>query len=224
MEVALIENLQREDLNPLEEAVAFRNLIDRFNLSQEEIAQKIGKNRATVANSLRLLKLPESIQHGIATNSITAGHARALLAIKNDDAAREALFKAITEQGMSVRDAEWIVQAINGGSSFEQASMQRMNKEPSHPAVESNEADTAVDVMSISRGATIKASATDSSNNASGASEKRAPELWDMEEKLIVALGTKVQIKGDIKGGKIEITYFSSDDLERIHDLLVQKA
>jgi ParB family chromosome partitioning protein len=224
MEVALIENLQREDLNPLEEAIAFRSLIDRFNLSQEEIAQKIGKNRATVANSLRLLKLPESIQQGIASNSISAGHARALLAVKNDEAARESLYQAIVERGLSVRDAEWIAQSINGGSSFMEASIQRLQV----PAAGNGDGlalpleGGVADVMDLTRGATIKPSQT-SDGKTLASDNKRAPELWDLEEKLIVALGTKVQIKGDTKGGRIEITYFSADDLDRLHELLVRK-
>jgi ParB family chromosome partitioning protein len=222
--VALIENLQREDLNPLEEAIAFRNLIDKFNLSQEEIAQKIGKNRATVANSLRLLKLPEAIQQGIASNSISAGHARALLAIKNDDSARETLYQAIVERGLSVRDAEWIAQSINGGTSFAEASGMRLQATGTVAGAgpEKSAIDGLTDVLDMSRGATIKSGQAGEAK-AVGPDAKRAPELWDLEEKLILALGTKVQIKGDIKGGRIEITYFSADDLDRLHDLLVRK-
>ena len=228
MEVALIENLQREDLNPLEEALAFRGLIDRFNLSQEEIAHKIGKNRTTVANSLRLLKLPEVIQHGIASNAISAGHARALLAIKADDTARTALFAAIVEQGLSVRDAEWIAQVVNNGPSFSEAILQRLHKDvtvtTATPVMSeaSVEAPSEPDIMAMSRGATIKVNSANQSTDGT-MSDQRAPELGDMEQELIVALGTKVQIKGDIKTGRVEITYFSADDLEKIYDRIVGK-
>ncbi len=220
MEVALIENLQREDLNPLEEAQAFRNLIDKFNLSQEEIAQKIGKNRATVANSLRLLKLPAQIQQGIASNTLSAGHARALLAIRDNDVARNALYLAILDQGLSVRDAEWIAQSINSGASFDEATKKRMNKDVIPPPAlvsQVSDPELALDVLALSRGATLKVS----EHNSKADTERRSSELWDMEEKLIMALGTKVQIKGDNTTGKIEITYFSIDDLARINDLLM---
>ena len=213
MEIALIENLQREDLNPMEEAIAFKNLIDHFSLSQEDIAQKIGKNRSTIANSLRLLKLPESIQVGLSQNQISAGHARALLASKLSSDDQESLFQAIIKQGLSVREAESIAQSIANGNSFEYAQTALTKNQPT-----TNE-DANSNVLTISNGATIKVPKIDGGPVA----EKRAPEIWDMEEKLIQALGTKVQIKGDEKTGRIEVSYYSLDDLERIYDLIAKQ-
>lgn len=215
MEIALIENLQREDLNPMEEALAFRSLIDQFSLSQEEIAQKIGKNRSTVANSLRLLKLPEAIREGLSQNRISAGHARALLSAKISEGDQEALYRAIVDQGLSVREAEAITQSIAAGESFQSAS-RAVAAPPAQAAAAEPETP---DIFALSQGATVKKPA----GGDQKAPERRAPELWELEEKMIVALGTKVQIKGDVKSGKIEIAYFSLDDLERLFDLFSKK-
>ena len=105
MTVALVENLQREDLNPLEEAEALQALREAHGLSQEALADQLGKSRSAVANALRLLQLPPSIQEGLVRNDITAGHARALLAIA-DAELRAELYAAIIEQKLSVREAE----------------------------------------------------------------------------------------------------------------------
>lgn len=103
--LALIENLQRENLNALEEAKGFDQLLNSFSLSQEALAQRVGKSRSAVANSLRLLQLPGPIQDSLFSDAISAGHARALLAV-SDAAAQEELWKRITGQGLSVRDTE----------------------------------------------------------------------------------------------------------------------
>lgn len=103
--VALIENLQREDLNPMEEALALHDLREQFGLSQEELARQLGKSRPAVANMLRLLQLPEGMREDLRIGRITAGHARALLAV-SDVEAQEILRQAIIEQGLTVRDAE----------------------------------------------------------------------------------------------------------------------
>jgi len=103
--LALIENLQRENLNALEEAKGFDQLLNSFSLSQEALAQRVGKSRSAVANSLRLLQLPGPIQESLFSDAISAGHARALLAV-SDAAAQEELWKRITGQGLSVRDTE----------------------------------------------------------------------------------------------------------------------
>jgi len=105
MAIALVENLQREDLNPIEQARAFASLQDQFNLTQEDLALKLGKSRSAVANSLRLLNLSPAIQADIKHGLISAGHARAILAV-SDEKARETLRKRILDQGLSVREAE----------------------------------------------------------------------------------------------------------------------
>jgi ParB family chromosome partitioning protein len=112
LEVSLVENIQRSDLNPIEEAAAYKNLMDFSQLSQEELAAKVGKNRSTVTNALRLLKLPAHIQKSLETGGISSGHARALLAV-NDKNLREKLFNEITGKGISVREAEKRATALN---------------------------------------------------------------------------------------------------------------
>lgn len=111
-EIAIIENLQREDLNPIESAKAIKSLIQQYNLTQDEVADKIGKSRPAVANTLRLLLLPESIITLVESNKITAGHARALLAIDNPLKQKEIALK-IVEQGLTVRDVENIIKHLN---------------------------------------------------------------------------------------------------------------
>jgi len=112
LEVSLIENIQRTDLNPIEEAAAYKNLMDFSHLSQEELAVRVGKNRSTIANALRLLKLSADVQKSLETGGISPGHARALLAV-NEKNAREKLFKEITGKGLSVREAEKRAAASN---------------------------------------------------------------------------------------------------------------
>ena len=110
-ELALIENIQREDLNPLEEAEAYRRLIEEHGLTQEELAGRVGKDRSTVANALRLLRLPDPIKQAIVAGQLSMGHARALLAIADEADLRRAAEKVIAE-GLSVRAAEALVQRL----------------------------------------------------------------------------------------------------------------
>lgn len=111
LEIALIENIQREDLNPLEEAGAYRYLVDTFDLSQEDVAQRVGKDRSTVANALRLLRLPEKIKEMLTANLLSMGHARALLALELDEDVIEAGNEIIRKK-LSVRDTEKLVKKI----------------------------------------------------------------------------------------------------------------
>lgn len=111
-EIAIIENLQREDLNPIESAKAIKNLINQYNLTQDEVADKIGKSRPAVANTLRLLLLPESIISLVESNKISAGHARALLAIPDTKKQKEVAL-LIVEKGLTVRDVEQIIKNMN---------------------------------------------------------------------------------------------------------------
>ena len=110
MELALIENLQREDLNPIEEAKGYSTLIKQFNLTQEQVAERVGKSRPSVANALRLLALPEEAQLMVASGGITAGHARAILSIQDEERRLEAIEKMAT---MTVRQAEKYARDIN---------------------------------------------------------------------------------------------------------------
>ncbi len=175
LEIALIENIQREDLNPVETAEAFNKLLKDFNLTQEELSEKVGKERATVANYLRLLKLPEEIKSLISDGSLSMGHARAVLSIEGRAHQIEAVRKIITK-GLSVREAEALVKNI---------SLAGTKKLKGHKA-------------------------------------HKTPEIASLEDKLIKSLGTKVRIhhKGK-KGGKIEIEYYSLDELDRLLDILL---
>lgn len=121
LEVALIENIQRADLNPIEEAKAYYKLMELGGLKQEEVAQKVGKNRATVANAIRLLKLPEDIQNALMSGQITAGHARALLMVK-DKMNMQILFGKIVGQSLSVHQTEVMAGEINNPIPKEQKS------------------------------------------------------------------------------------------------------
>ena len=114
MQMALVENIQREELNPIEVALAYQHLIERYNLKQEELSEKIGKNRATIANTLRLLKLPAQVQMAIKNRQIDTGHARALLSLA-DPAMQVKFFKEVLEKGYSVRQIEEMVAQINAG-------------------------------------------------------------------------------------------------------------
>ena len=115
LEVALIENIQRTDLNPVEEAQAYYQLMELENITQEQVAQRVGKNRSTVANSMRLLKLPNEMLDSLASGAITSGHARALLSVLNPPD-QKVLFDRMINQGISVRESERIAQSFNAGS------------------------------------------------------------------------------------------------------------
>lgn len=112
LELALVENIQRADLNPLEEAGAYRSLMDDFGLTQEQVAARVGKNRATVANALRLLKLPPDIQTALADESISEGHARAILTV-TDEQKQKTLLRAVIDSGLSVRQTEEAARRAN---------------------------------------------------------------------------------------------------------------
>jgi ParB family chromosome partitioning protein len=111
-EISLIENIQREDLNAIEEALAYRALVETYGLTQESVAQRVGKSRTTVTNSLRLLDLPESVAELVASGTLSAGHARALLGLDNKDLIPE-VAENVSQSGLSVRDTEDLVRRIN---------------------------------------------------------------------------------------------------------------
>ncbi|MDI3533958.1 MAG: ParB family transcriptional regulator, chromosome partitioning protein [Thermosediminibacterales bacterium] len=114
MQIALIENLQREDLNPIEEAMAFKTLMNEFNMTQETLSKKIGKSRSVIANSIRLLNLPKELQLMLSKGQLTSGHARALLSIENPEEQIN-LAKQIVENGLTVRDVEKLVKKPKSG-------------------------------------------------------------------------------------------------------------
>lgn len=165
LKLALIENLQREDLNPIEEATAYQSLIQEFSLTQDSLAQHIGKDRSTIANTLRLLNLPKQIQDCVSRGTISMGHARALLSVPDAQLQQE-ISQRIIEEDLSVRQVEKLVKT-------------RTRPRKRSPIV------------------------TD-------------PDLRFVEEKLQRSLGTKVRIRRSGKRGKIEIEFYSTDELENL--------
>ena len=180
LEIALIENIQREDLSPIEEAKAFSILIKNYNIGQDELSKRVGKNRSTIANSLRLLKMPLDMQDSLSSGEISSGHARAILSVVNP-ADQRILFKRIVSDALSVREAEKQAAAFNKG-------MRGAGQEEKKENVK----------------------------------KKKTPDILRIEEKFIDVLGTKVNLSGTIAKGKIEISYFSKDDLERIFDIIAK--
>lgn len=177
LEIALIENIQRQDLNPIEEAAAYRKLIDSIGLTQEQVSERVGKERSLIATSLRLLKLPPEVQTLVEEGKISAGHGRALL-LSEDKAVQIRMARAIIEKQMSVREAERTIK---------------------------RESDKTI--------ATVAAKAVSGSVDAN---------FKSAETKMMRALGTNVKIKptADGKSGKIEIEYYSMDDLDRLYNIL----
>ena len=138
LEIALIENIQREDLNPMEEAEAFQHLINSFDLSQEEVAKRVGKDRSTITNALRLLRLPEKVKNDLLANRLSMGHARALLSLEQEDDIAEASEEVIRKK-LSVRETEQLVKKIkNFGMPSTKAAIPEINIDPNLMELESN--------------------------------------------------------------------------------------
>jgi ParB family chromosome partitioning protein len=168
LEIALVENLQREDLNPIDEARGYKELIKRFNLTQEQLAKKIAKDRSTIANVLRLLNLPNAVRKGLEEGRISVGHARALLGL-DEPKQIENVYRMILHRGLSVRQVEAAVRR-------RLRSKTRRNK----------------------------------------GTARVDPELTRIEEDLMHKLGTRVRVVSRGGHGKIEIEFYSNDDLSRI--------
>jgi len=132
LQIALVENIQREDLTPIEEAEAYRALMNSLAVGQEELAQRLGKNRSTVANSLRLLNLPPEMQEAVSGGKMSAGHGRALLSVQNP-ADRDILFRRVVDNAISVREAEAAAEELNGGK---RAAASKKQKKSSHRPAE----------------------------------------------------------------------------------------
>ncbi len=173
--LALIENIQREELSSLEEAKAYRGLIEDFGISQKELSQLMGKSRSYISNSMRLLNLDEDIQTHLKEKRISPGHAKALLGLKEGKEQRE-LAKEIIDRGLNVRQAEARVRDLKTG-------------DPKEKKKESLEIDS------------YKA---------------------QLEDELMKALGTRVRLVEGASSSKLEIEYYTDEDLSRIYDLLVK--
>jgi len=175
MEMALVENIQRENLNPIEEALAYKALIDEHATTQEEISRAVGKSRPYITNTLRLLNLPGQVIELVRNGSISAGHAKAILRIE-DEQLQEQTAKDIIEKGLSVRAVEDIAKALSKGMTKDR---------PSKPST---------DIY-----------------------------VEHLRERLVETLGTKVVITQNRKKGKIEIEYYSDEELEKITSLILDK-
>ena len=173
IQMSLIENIQRENLNAIEEASAYQYLIDHSGYTQEMVSQKVGKSRSAIANSLRLLSLSDKMKDDIVSGAMSAGHARAILSLVNP-ADRELLRDKIVHEGLSVRDAEILAESYNKGHKLIQ---RKKNTE-------------------------------------------RDGEVVCIEEKFVSAIGARVEIKGSLDKGKLQIKFKSQKDLERLYALL----
>lgn len=182
LEIALVENLQREDLNPLEVAEAYRALIEEFALTQEEVARRVGRQRSTVANHLRLLRLPAEVKQALESGTITMGHARAVLGLEDARLEVEA-FRQVLQGRLSVRETERLVQRLREG-----------------------------------RGRRAASTETAASGTRSGPSADRS--LARLAERLQRVLGTRVEIRGRGGRGRIVISYYSNEELDRLLERL----
>lgn len=178
-EIALIENIQREDLDPLEEANAYSTLLEEFKYTQEGLAQRVGKNRSTIANMLRLLNLPKEVQRYLTEGKLTIGHAKALLAIENSSTL-ETVATKVVESGCSVRQTEALVKKIQ--------------QEP-ESIPEKSEAVRSKDPVDAA--------------------------LLEIEDRLRTMFKTQVKVKDSGERGKIEISYYSREELTQIIDVLL---
>lgn len=192
LELALVENIQRAELNALEEAEAYRQLIQEFELTQEQVAQKVGKDRTTISNALRLLKMPAPLQDAIINETISEGHARALMQV-TDEQKQTTLLKNISEQNLSVRQTEELVRRINA-----------------------QEAGAVVETTKNS-----KAQSSGTPRSSSVARHSSTPDTNSIEEDLRRALGTKVELYRSQRGGKIIIEFYSDEELNTIYERLV---
>lgn len=186
-EYGVLENIQRENLNAIEEGEAYLMLINVYNYSQEELAKKLGKTRSAIANKIRLLKLPEEVKEQIKNDELSYGQARTLLSL-NDDEKIVKMAKKVVEKNISVRELEKIVKQKN--------EKKLVKTEKNYEKIEENDR---------------------SENNF----EKNDGEKQFLEEKLRQFFDTKVEIKGNImENGKIEINFFSYEELERIIEII----
>lgn len=205
LEVALIENVQREDLNAIEEAQAYQDLMDRAGLSQDDVARKVGKSRPAIANSVRLLRLPAATRDRVVAGSLSAGHARALLAL-DEAAVIDAMAERIEREGLSVRAAERLVQQIVEGIPVDAAD----------PDVRGDASNDGRDEAPVHH---TPATAGDASGAI--AASRKTVEMARIEQRLIERFGTRVVVNGSEQKGRIEVAYLSMDDLERVTEIML---
>jgi ParB family chromosome partitioning protein len=195
LEQALVENLHRQDLNVLEEAAAYQQLIEEFDYTHDQVAKRVGKSRTSVTNILRLLQLPTGVQRLLAEGQISPGHARALLGTP-DRGYQEVLAKAIVADGLTVRAIEDLVrQRADGGEESDRGADSPGGEE--------------VGINGVRPGA------------ATGSSRLPPPGILELEELLSGYLNTRVKVDLSTKRGKVVVEFATLEDLERIYKLMV---
>ena len=200
LEQALVENLHRVDLNALEEAAAYQQLIDEFGLTHEQVATRMGKGRATVTNTLRLLQLPAGAQRALAERTISAGHARALLGTP-DRALQEKMVEQIVEQGLTVRAVEELVR--QGGSELRVVPDAPETAEPA-PSTEG-----------------MTSGATPSAGRRPAVRKLPEPGVLELEDLLSTYLNTRVKVDIQNRRGRLVVEFATLEDLERIYRAMV---
>lgn len=208
---ALIENLQREDLNPLEEALGLQTLKDEFGLSQEDLAKKLGKSRSAIANSLRLLALPEAARKVLAEGSLSAGHARALLGI-TDPQAQDRLKDLILDRHLSVREAEGLAAAWKETGSMDFSEMLRASAGGGQNVLTGSGEDAGESGLSGHQAGRIPVSDPVEGKRAKPQSAK----LLEVQSRISSALNTSVRVTGKEDKGKISLSYNSKEELEAL--------
>lgn len=225
LEQALIENLQREDLNPLDEAAAYQQLIEDFELTHDEVARRIGKSRAAITNSLRLFQLPPSVQRHVRDNLLTAGHARALLG-SPDRALQEQLALDTVRHGLSVRAVEERVRAavranaaplgvLGVGEAASPTDGHAGDPATRRPLVSATDQEPAG--VPVDGGAGTRSAGTP----VPVGSRLRPPGILDLEELLGDHLNTRVTVDVGSRHGRVVIEFANLDDLERIYRLII---
>ena len=211
LEQALVENLHREDLNPIEEASAYQQLIDEFEYTHDQVATRVGKSRAAVTNTLRLLQLPPGVQRALAEGSLSAGHARALLGTP-DRAWQESMVKEIVANGLTVRAVETLVR-------------QRMQPEPGEVLDGGPEGADVVEASTVTRSVPAPAGgdAAPVGSIGAGVMHRRlpAPGMIELEELLAAYLNTRVKVEMGGSRGRVLVDFATLEDLERIYKLMV---
>ena len=200
LEQALVENLHRVDLNALEEAAAYQQLIDEFGLTHEQVATRMGKGRATITNTLRLLQLPAGAQRALAERTISAGHARALLGTP-DRALQEKLVDRIVDEGLTVRAVEELVR--EGG-----AELRVVPPAPDEVAVSTPEPGTTTGTTSIS---------TETASRRPSPRKLPEPGVLELEDLLSTYLNTRVKVDIQNRRGRLVVEFATLEDLERIY-------
>jgi ParB family chromosome partitioning protein len=224
LEQALVENLQREDLNPLDEAAAYQQLIEDFGLTHDDVARRVGKSRVAITNSLRLFQLPPTVQRQVRDNLLTAGHARALLG-SPDRALQERLALDIIHGGLSVRAVEDSVRSALQAEAAARAALEASLESTNGTSVAQYETARPADGDGFGTGSGLgpapAAAPTMPQPTGGLPSRLRPPGLLDLEELLGDYLNTRVSVDMGAKHGRVVIDFANLDDLERIYRVII---